>query len=628
MPYNKLSDYLSYNGHINYVINGQNDLGLQDVRGSRENSTIYYSYIEKDGRKFINYHMIYAFDPKGGTANDPGSGAHNLDRESITIELGDNNEAISISTSGHLPGQTMGLHNDGYSWTSSRLVMPFEDGTNTFPNYENHPIIAIARGAHAVYPVQGLYDLSVPIIPHVYNSEGQELAGLTEELTDSDFAQQPILNSKGRNIILPNTTDLNSTDFNNYSLERLDFNQTSTSGHSYLSFSGDWVDVLGSEVSSYSNEPFPPFTEKEKFVTDWIDGGDRGFDFNDLPTTNQNLREDVDLYLEKYLDQSNATIIGHVKDAITNNPISDASIKSLDRNHELEKQLGYSDSDGNYRVQTTAGENKNILISKNGYMPVEYQGITLEENEEKYLETILQIPSEYEGRTDGIIKGNAYQADNGGVISGATIKVRETLNQREGDVVYETITNDDGSFLFEHVTTGYYTLEISKDGYITNYVNVTAIGGMEVVKQLLLSPNLAEGEMRIVLEWGSTPRDLDSHLVGPTNNGGQFHVYYGNSNYYEDGVVHAELDIDDVTSYGPETITIHNVKEGIYQYYVHDYSNRWSSGSSEMSNSSAKVKVFTKDGFREFDIQPNQIGTKWNVLNIEDGTIKPVNTIE
>lgn len=628
IPYHHLDDYLSYNGHIDYVINGDNELGLQNVTGSRENATVYYSYIEQDGRKFLNYHMIYAFDPKVRKENgDPGSGAHNLDRESITIELGANNEAINISTSGHLPGQTMGLHNDDYSWTTSRLVMPFEDGTNLFPNYENHPIIPIARGAHAIYPTQGLYDLSVPIVPF-YNNKGQEQAGLTEELTEADFQQRPVDNTKGRNIILPNTTDLNSDDFHNYSLKPLSFNQTSHSEHSYLSFSGDWVDVLGSELSSYTNEPFPPFTEKEKFVAEWIDGGDRGFNFNDVPSLNERLREDVELYLSTYLDRANATIVGHVKDAITEEPIQGAKISSLDRHHQLEKLLGQSGADGNYRVQEKAGTEKNILISKSGYMPVEYQGITLEDGEEYYLETILQIPSEYEGRTDGIIKGAAYRADNGSTISGATIKVRKTLNQREGEVLYETTTSADGSFLFENVETGYYTLEISKDGYIKNYINVTAIGGMEVVKQLLLSPNLAEGEMRIVLEWGASPRDLDSHLVGPTNNGGEFHVYYGNKQFYEDGVVHAELDIDDVSSYGPETITIHNIKNGHYRYYVHDYTNGWNTSSTAMSYSSAKVKVFSKGEYREFNVQTNQAGVIWNVFNIQDGKLEPVNTYE
>ncbi|QTC40439.1 carboxypeptidase regulatory-like domain-containing protein [Bacillus sp. V3] len=627
IPFHHLGEYLSYNGHVDYVINGKNALGLQDVTGSRENSTIYYSYIEQDGRKFLNYHMIYAFDPKTGTAANPGSGAHNYDRESITIELGSDNEAISISTSGHLPGQTMGLNGDDYSWTSSRLVMPFEDDSNLFPNHDNHPIIAIARGAHAVYPVQGTYDLSVPIFMGI-SKKGQELAGLTSDLTADDFAQRPIDHPDGRNILLPDTSDLRSTDFNQYTLKELDFNQTSDSRYSYLNFSGDWVDVFASEVSSYSNEPFPPFTEKEKFVTDWIDEGDTGFNFNSIPQLNVNLREDVETYLSIYLTDADATLSGHVKDAVTNSPIQNAAISSLNASHQFDKSLGLSDEEGNYRVKVESGENRNILISKNGYMPVEYQGITLEENEEKFLETILQIPSEYEGRTDGIIKGHAYRADNGGTIPGAVIKVRESFNSRSGDVLYETQTGDDGSFLFEHVETGYYTLEISKDGYITTFINVTAIGGMEVVKQLLMSPALDEDEVRIVLEWGAEPSDLDSHLTGPASGGGEFHVFYGDKTYYEDGIVHAELDIDDVTSYGPETVTIRNLKNGVYHYYIHDYSNRSNPGSTAMSNSSAKIKVYTENGYREFDIPVNQAGIQWNVFTIEDGAINPVNTIE
>lgn len=51
-----------------------------------------------------------------------------------------------------------------------------------------------------------------------------------------------------------------------------------------------------------------------------------------------------------------------------------------------------------------------------------------------------------------------------------------------------------------------------------------------------------------------------------------------------------ELDIDDVDSYGPETITLNKLKVGTYKQVIHNYS---SDGS--MAASNAEVKVYIGD---------------------------------
>lgn len=52
--------------------------------------------------------------------------------------------------------------------------------------------------------------------------------------------------------------------------------------------------------------------------------------------------------------------------------------------------------------------------------------------------------------------------------------------------------------------------------------------------------------LRVVLTWGKTPEDLDSHMIFPGNN-----IFFGNQKGTD-----AELDVDDTDSYGPETITL------------------------------------------------------------------------
>ena len=82
-----------------------------------------------------------------------------------------------------------------------------------------------------------------------------------------------------------------------------------------------------------------------------------------------------------------------------------------------------------------------------------------------------------------------------------------------------------------------------------------------------LSPVLTNLDaVRIVLNWGERPYDLDSHIVFPGN-----HVYFS-----EMSGTDAQLDVDDVNGYGPETITLSPKREGWrYVYAVHDYNNRW-----------------------------------------------------
>jgi uncharacterized protein YfaP (DUF2135 family) len=131
-----------------------------------------------------------------------------------------------------------------------------------------------------------------------------------------------------------------------------------------------------------------------------------------------------------------------------------------------------------------------------------------------------------------------------------------------------------------------------------------------------------------VLTWGQTPRDLDSHITGPNLAGGRFHVYYGNRNYYYDNMLYCNLDVDDVTSYGPETVTIYHQTEGMYRYSVHDYTNRHSTTSYILSNSGAIVRVYFGAELQQtFYVPTNRIGTLWTVFELVNGVIYPINAM-
>ncbi len=74
-------------------------------------------------------------------------------------------------------------------------------------------------------------------------------------------------------------------------------------------------------------------------------------------------------------------------------------------------------------------------------------------------------------------------------------------------------------------------------------------------------------------------------------------------------------------------MTINNVTDGLYRYSVHDYTNRYSTSSTALSFSGAKVKVYVGNEVKEFNIPQNKIGTLWEVFVIENGVFKLINEL-
>lgn len=209
--------------------------------------------------------------------------------------------------------------------------------------------------------------------------------------------------------------------------------------------------------------------------------------------------------------------------------------------------------------------------------------------------------------------GNVQNARNAQNIFGCRILVSRTSNST---VIQEVYTDIAGQFILEPLYEGIYAIEASSEGFITYHglMTVSEAGSHSV--SIMLSPILIGQVARIVLTWGATPSDLDSHLTGPLSTGGRFHVYYANANVANCG----QLDIDDTSSYGPETITIFSFIPGIYKYCVHDYTNRSSGSSSALAQSGATVTVYLYDGTTQTFTVPNQPGTVWNVFEIDGST--------
>jgi len=97
--------------------------------------------------------------------------------------------------------------------------------------------------------------------------------------------------------------------------------------------------------------------------------------------------------------------------------------------------------------------------------------------------------------------------------------------------------------------------------------------GETVELNFSLSPVIVSPQqMRLVLNWGAVPRDLDAHLVTPSIEGTNYHVFYAlGSRGRTNAAPYAQLDVDQQNGYGPGTITITRFMPGTYHYYVHKF---------------------------------------------------------
>lgn len=287
-----------------------------------------------------------------------------------------------------------------------------------------------------------------------------------------------------------------------------------------------------------------------------------------------------------------------------------------------------TDADGRFSFSVSEGSYR-LVVSADGYRTLTSDQ-QVGRDEIKYTEHMLLMDDRQTGT--GTAGGTVSNALNGRGVSGAQIRLRTNWNNTSGPYIdgFETVTNSSGRYTVTDVPVGYYTVEASMDGYVTGYSNIIVLSeNARTDFDFTITPELADDEIRIVLTWGATPSDLDSHLIGRTPGGGTFNVYYGDKVYRYNGVEMANLDVDDTSSYGPETITILGDIHGVYTYAVHNYSNRSSTSSTALSYSGAVVRVFMGSyQIGEYHVPTDQVGVYWTVFQIDSaGRIMPVNTL-
>ncbi len=168
---------------------------------------------------------------------------------------------------------------------------------------------------------------------------------------------------------------------------------------------------------------------------------------------------------------------------------------------------------------------------------------------------------------------------------------------------------------------------VTKEGYMPAEIPITFMAGSLWHNRFSISPKVGAQQFRIVLDWGEKPRDLDAHLLKKDmDNKSVYHISFHHMKRHEDDAL---LDRDDKDGEGPETITINDLDSSAnYTYFIHDYSNKKSTRSTNLSESRAHVSIYSTRGLvRSFTVPYDEIGVVWEVFEIKQGQIIGVNKL-
>ena len=357
---------------------------------------------------------------------------------------------------------------------------------------------------------------------------------------------------------------------------------------------------------------------------------------------------DSNLYLTIVMDfDATNTLSGKVTiadadtDFSNNLPLegADVSIERTSSSNPLTAMV-QTGADGMYRIEGLTIGRYTITVSKEGYKTVK-QLFTVAVNQVNIQNIVLEeIPSS--NVNDGYAAGKIIDSVTGAGVRGLQLYLYKGVNITSGTLISRSVTEENGRYRTEALEPGNYTIKIVDERELSDE-NLRYQDGILVIKvlsdQVIDNQNgyvtnnasLATDSLRIVLTWGATPRDLDSHLDIDLADGTSGHTWYSDKNYTKNGDLMADLDLDDTTSYGPETTTVYEMEQGVYTFYVHDYTNLNSNNSTALATSGAKVEVYLGNSVTAAYVfyVPDRAGTLWEVFsyNSMTGILTPKNNV-
>jgi len=287
---------------------------------------------------------------------------------------------------------------------------------------------------------------------------------------------------------------------------------------------------------------------------------------------------------------------------------------------------------GTYSKSTLSSGTYTLTYTKSGFVDTTLSATLTADNETLDVGTVQLLADTC--ASTGTISGTIKDAVSNSGVTDVSLSVRSGLDTDNGTIVKTATSDSSGNYSLSSMSAGWYTIQTSKSGYTAATFNVFACGDQSE-QNGTISTTLSSGSLRIVLSWKSNV-DLDSHLTGPDNASGRFHVYHSKpifyyaKNDYSCSGCSVSQKSDNVTqdtdslwaSDGPETITVSAVRSGTYRYYVHNSDNAGRPNSMRLYKSKASVKVYHSSlsgGVKKFKA-PNMAGDLWTVFDFDNSS--------
>lgn len=285
-------------------------------------------------------------------------------------------------------------------------------------------------------------------------------------------------------------------------------------------------------------------------------------------------------------------------------------------------------NEGKYSVSDVSEGSYTLMIEAEGYITYTE---TVNISGDASLQAILTGETTLSGiiidsQTGYGLAGASVAFTLAGAKSGNGIASDTTL--ANADFVF--ISDESGIIEMVGMPNGIFNIVVRSNGFTTRVLyNINVTPGYFELPQITLVQQVLEGSLRIVLNWGQAPYDLDSHLTGPMEDGTRFHMYYM---IQEPAGSLVNLDVDDTDSFGPETTTLMTLRDGVYRFSIFNYSEQSIEGGSGIYNSPAIVEIYNSEGLVRSYTAPvftAGSGNTWRVfeLNVTGGnyTINDIN---
>jgi len=356
-----------------------------------------------------------------------------------------------------------------------------------------------------------------------------------------------------------------------------------------------------------------------------------------LQTTNSYAQELETVYLVPASIDILSSASGFISSTSTLETLADVNVsirKGINNQTGVIEASTSSLSDGSYSFANIDVSTYTIEMSFENYV-TGYETLYVVGGESGSDQNFSLSPEIFSIDGNNSISGTVKSATTGLGLEGVLLSLREGNNTKSGPILAATTTTQtdgiDGFYSIVNIAVGDYTLEMRLDGYITGYGNlsVNAVDGGDN-KHFVISPELAaDEEMRIVLTWGDSPRDMDSYLFVTKDDDSNETLYYAspkdpddNKSYIPD---YAKLDTDDVSGYGPETITINYFSSGKYIYFVKNYTS--GEFNSSIAPEVAIQLIKSAQDIISIPITSTGSGLYWEVLEINNGVVTIKNTL-